>query len=354
VRTPRLADRAGFLSDCLPDLLMTSIGRRDFLKWAAVSGLLASGCHSRPERSLIVYCAHDSLYAAPILEEFSLRKDCAMYVKYDTEASKSLGLVSRLLSEKDQPQCDVFWNNEALGTAALAAADILAELGVPQQVEEDHSRRWVSFGGRLRCVISGRKRSLEEGAVSSFLDQDDLSRCCIAKPMFGTTLTQYCAWAESWGLPTLMKRHQSWVAKGLRVVEGNAQVKDLVAAGACELGFTDTDDLFVGRDSGSELFFEPVRIGGKTICIPNTAAVIRGAARPDLAQQLVAHLSSANVELELSRSPARQIPLGVVDPVTLSDEVRALRSWAEESIDVAALLEIRSEVLQWLRREYSS
>lgn len=327
--------------------------RRGFLAGAVVGGLLG-GCSRRPERSLVVFCAHDSLFAAPILDEFARRHQCSIYVRYDTEASKSLGLVSRLFAERSHPQCDVFWNNELLGTLALDSENLLTELEEPSQVDGDRSKRWVSFGGRLRCVISSGDLCLDESSVIAFLDRDVLSTCSIAKPMFGTTLTQYCCWALAWGLPTLIELHRSWVRKGLRVAEGNAQVKDLVAAGVCDLGFTDSDDLFVARDSGSPLRFEPVRVGGRTICIPNTASVIRGTSRNVLAQQLVSYLGSAEVELRLSRSTSRQIPLGHVDPELLSDDVRALWTAAQDSIDVASLLAIRSEVLDWLRQEYAS
>ena len=39
---------------------------------------------------------------------------------YDSEATKSLGLVNQLKNEKNAPHCDVFWNNELLGTMDLA------------------------------------------------------------------------------------------------------------------------------------------------------------------------------------------------------------------------------------------
>ena len=80
---------------------MATLRRRDFFWGAAVGGLISGGCRSRTERSLIVYCAHDSLYAEPILDNFRRSADCDVYVKYDTEASKSLGFVSRILVERE-------------------------------------------------------------------------------------------------------------------------------------------------------------------------------------------------------------------------------------------------------------
>jgi hypothetical protein len=58
--------------------------------------------------SLVVYCAHDSIYADSILREFERETGISIAVRYDTEATKSLGLVELLLQEKAHPRCDVF------------------------------------------------------------------------------------------------------------------------------------------------------------------------------------------------------------------------------------------------------
>ena len=55
-------------------------------------------------------------------------------------------------------------------------------------------------------------------------------------------------------------------------------VKDLVAEGVCDMGFTDTDDYFEARDDGKPVGAQPVRMeDGATICIPNTVSLIHGA-----------------------------------------------------------------------------
>jgi len=332
------------------------LGRREWL--LASSGLVAaaSSCSVGTDR-LVVYCAHDSQLACPVLERFAGLHGVEVLARYDTEANKSLGLVNRLRTERERPQCDVFWNNELLGTALLGSEGVLMPLSSERSDRLPGSpfpkrRSWVVFGGRLRLVISPRPVDLSESAVMAALERGDLSDVTIAKPMFGTTLTQYCAWGESWGLEELKRRHQSWLRKGIRYVGGNSATKDLVAAGVCSLGFTDSDDFFVAVDAGRSLHAVPVRVSGKTICIPNSAAVIQGSRQPDLARRLVEYLCSPEVELELARSPARQIPLGAVDPQSLPEEVRALRRWADESLELEPLLSMRGRVLEWLRQDY--
>src|SRR5262245_46015925 len=74
---------------------------------------------------LVVYCAHDELYAAEVLREFERQTGISVAVRYDTEATKSLGFVNQLILERDRPRCDVFWNNELLGTLDLAEKQVL-------------------------------------------------------------------------------------------------------------------------------------------------------------------------------------------------------------------------------------
>src|SRR5262249_11172802 len=75
--------------------------------------------------SLVVYCAHDREFAEGILRDFEQQTGIPVNVRYDTEATKSLGLVNMLLQEREQPQCDVFWNNELLGTCELKEEEVL-------------------------------------------------------------------------------------------------------------------------------------------------------------------------------------------------------------------------------------
>ena len=47
--------------------------------------------------------------------------------QYDVEQNKTVGLVNRLIAEKDAPQCDVFWNNEIAHTIRLKRLGLTLE-----------------------------------------------------------------------------------------------------------------------------------------------------------------------------------------------------------------------------------
>src|SRR5258708_32155844 len=74
---------------------------------------------------LVVYCAHDAIYAEKILRDFEKRSRIPVAIRFDTEATKSLGLNELLIRERDPPRCEVFWNNELLGMIDLQERGLL-------------------------------------------------------------------------------------------------------------------------------------------------------------------------------------------------------------------------------------
>ncbi len=346
-------------------------------------------------KSLVVYCAHDSVYADAILKDFENRTGIRVDVRYDTEATKSLGLVNLIVAERQRPRCDVFWNNELLGTVDLQSQGLLEPYQgagwkrLPEKYR-DADGHWVGFAARLRVqIVNTREVSADDEAVQN-LFQFEPASVAVAKPLFGTTLTHYTVLWNEWGPERLKAWHHELRLRGIREVDGNGAVKDLVAQGVCSAGLTDTDDFFVALDEGKPVEMLPVRLvparhrsdgasqseetphpsplpskargegtkpgqepkPAQTICIPNTAAIIKGTKRVEAARKLIDFLASAETELALARSKSRQVPLGPVDEAQLSDEVRRLKEWAADGIDLRSLLPARRETLQWLKSEY--
>ena len=299
---------------------------------------------SGPPR-LTVYCAHDSIYAESILRDFARQTGIPVAARYDTEATKSLGLTELLVREKDAPRCDVFWNNELLGTLDLQEKGILAPYRGPgwQRIPanfKDADGHWTGFAARMRVEISQAQKAAP-------------FELAIAKPLYGTTLTHYAVLWQRQGREKTIAWHRDWRARGVRELRGNAAVKDAVANGACDAGFTDTDDFFQAKDAGQPVTMRPVQLDdGATICIPNTVAIIRGTRRETDARRLVDFLLSAETELALARSKSRQIPLGPVPEEQVPAEVRELLGWAADGVPLANLLPARNECLAWLKAEY--
>jgi iron(III) transport system substrate-binding protein len=327
---------------------------------AAIVGVMAWYMVSAPdEQSLVVYCAHDLQFSEPILKKFEEETGIRVVVVGDTEATKSLGLVQQLIREREQSQCDVFWNNQVLGTVQLERAGLLEPYQGPgyQRIPSEFKHPdglWTGFGARLRVwIVNTQKMAATPEAIEAALAAEDLSRMAIAQPMFGTTLSHYSLlWSQTGG-ETLQAQHRDLVRRGCRVVSGNATVKNLVAEGVCDFGMTDTDDYFVAVDARLPVAQLPIRVAGKTICIPNCVAILRSCDNPEAAQRLVDYLLSERIELELAQSEARQIPLGPVVSSELPEDVRQLSEWAREAADMRDLGQAQEDCLNWLKAEYA-
>ncbi len=349
------------------------VRRLNILILALVGGSLLAAWFviaRRASGSLVVYCTHDLVYAEPVLEEFTRQTGIQVTLVGDTEATKSLGLIERLLREGDQSPCDLFWNNEVLGTIRLQRKGLLAPYTGPASPRipdrfKDREGHWHGFAGRMRVWIArqggglvprGQGQGLgPEGTRSlqpSLMASTDLSRVAIAKPLYGTTFTQYALLWHLHGAGQTQLEHLELVEQGCRFVAGNAMVRDMVAGGSCDLGMTDTDDVFAARDAGHKVDMSPIRIDGKTLCIPNTVALLKSSDRPDEARQLLEYLLSEEVELQLAKT-ARQIPLGHVPAENIPEEVRPLAAWAAESWNVAEAADVADACLEWLKSEYA-
>lgn len=336
-------------------------------KWARVGAaaiaLLACGCPSAREDALVVYCAHDEVFSRQILEDFERTTGIPVAMKFDTEASKSLGLVNQIVREAKAPRCDVFWNNETLGTIDLARRGLLEPYKghgygrIPERYK-DPEGRWCGFAARLRVWIVNTERLAGEALVligeTDEAFGDRIEEFTYAKPLFGTTLTHYCVLAAEIGVDRLKELDSRLREKAVRAAS-NGQTRDLVANGTCAFGWTDTDDYFGAVDSGKPVAMEPVTVGDdRTICIPNSVGIVRGTKRREKAEKLVDYLLSREVELRLARSESRQIPLGGVGEAELPEQVRNLIPAARAGVDLSAAADIREEVLRWLTETYAN
>ncbi len=312
-----------------------------------------------------VYCAHDAIFADAIFDEFTRQTGIKVAITYDTEATKSLSLVDRLKREREHPQCDVFWNNEQVGTMDLAGQDVLATYkgsgyGRIPALYKDADGRWTGFAARMRVwIVNTKAMPPDREKVETFF-KNHPEHCAMANPLYGTTLTQFSILWQLRG-PEHVK---SWRAdlrqRGLREMAGNAPVKDAVAEGVCEVGWTDTDDFFEALDDKKPVAMLPLFVSdGKatgaeskyTTIVPNTVGLIQNCPHQSEAQRLVDFLLSAETELALARSKSRQIPLGPVDSQKIPPEVRELAHSVPQGYDLRKLETPRRECIDWLKSE---
>ena len=261
-------------------------------RWGTLLLLLAgaSACQKRPV--VVVYTSQDQVYAEPILQSFSRSTGIQVRPLYDSEATKTVGLVNRLLSEAQHPRCDLFWNNEELRTRQLAARGIL---------QTENGLRAFGFRKRQLVVNTNLLAPAKWPASLKELTRPEWKgKVSLAYPLFGSTSTHFLALRQRWGVP----QWQAW-CRGLqqnaaRLVDGNSVVVKLVARGEALVGLTDSDDVRAGQRNG-------LPIAGidlpeeEQFWIRNSIGLIRGSPHPANARQLADYLQSAAVVNELIR-----------------------------------------------------
>lgn len=301
---------------------------------------------------LTLYCSHDKSLAEDLIKQFQDETGINVNVVYDTEATKSLGLTQQIIAEKESPICDVFWNNQMLGTEQLKNKNTLQPYksrhfeNIPPQFK-DPDGYYTGFAARMRVYIinKGLMRSTQI-AIDELLASHDYSKIAIANPRYGTTLTDFAARHQYLGDTEFNKWWQEAKSKNIICEGGNSKTMNLVSKGICKLGYTDTDDYFVAIDNNKPVAMLPIKVGGKPIVIPNTVAIIKDCRHPKQAKQFVDFVLSQESQLMLAKSKSRQIPLGKINTQTLPTEIKQLIAWTQNAIDLRTLTQSRVTLLK--------
>ena len=300
--------------------------RTSSVLWAALS--IASCASEKNDRVVTVYVSTDRVFSEPVLREYERRTGVRVNAVYDTEETKSTGLANRLLAEKARPLADVFWSNEPVRTLVLKSRDVLAPYrsksseGIPPALM-DPDGYWTGFSARIRVIAYNTDRVRPEDAPQSVFDLADAKwkgQVAMADPRFGSTSFHVAALYAAAGNERMDDFFRRLQANEVRVVDGNSIVRDMVARGEVMVGLTDTDDVNVAIENGQPVgMVLPDRGGLGVPVMPNMVSLIAKAPHPEEGRKLIDYLLSEEVERELARSEAVQIPLhsGVPGPKNL-------------------------------------
>ena len=282
-------------------------------------------------RSVVVYSSADKEFAELIFHAYEQKTGVKVLALYDTEETKTAGLTSRLLAEKDRPQADVFWSSDTGRAVALVDRGIAAPY-VPREAATIPSRYrsaeglWTGFAARIRVFLYNTTRVAANDAPRSMLDMAKprwKGQFAIANPHFGTTSFQMAALFVKWGDQRAAGFLQSLKSNGAVLAAGNSDVKDRVADGRVAFGVLDEDDAIVAlREKKPVALIIPDQDGPDaigTVLMPNAALLVRGAPHAEEARSFIDFLTSAEAEQILAASDAAQYPLhpGVPGPALL-------------------------------------
>ena len=269
---------------------MTSLSKYLFF-WVLLALLV--GCGSKRD-SLTIYTSQDQVYAEPILRDFEKQSGIKIRAIYDSEAVKTVGLVNRLIFEKNNPQCDLFWNNEELRTRQLATKGVL-----------NTSMRIEAFGTRTRQWVWNTNQISMASIPKDLFTLTNAhwrSKVAIALPLFGSTSTHFQILRQKWGKERWKQWCRGLIANDVITVDGNSVVVQLVGRGEVALGITDSDDIRAGLKN-------QLPIAGKSIVedgfiIRNSIGYIAGSPYQNLSKRLAEYLQSNSVKDSLIEAGA--------------------------------------------------
>lgn len=324
--------------------------------------LVFLGCGKAEPPVVNVYLALDEEFARPTLADFTHATQVVVRSKPDVESTKSVGLAQTIIAERERPRCDLFWNNEILNTIRLEHAGLLRPYNSPHAAAfpaKDRSPQnlWFGLAARARVLIVNTNQVPEERRPKSIRDLTDpqwYERCGIAKPLFGTTATHATCLFAAWG-DEKAKEFFRGVKQNARIMSGNKQVAEAVAAGSLAFGLTDTDDALVEIEKAMPVTIvypdqNADQVG--TLYIPNTVSLMKNSPHAKEAEQLLDYLLSADVEKKLAAGPSAQIPLrnglAASPKVKTPPEIRAM------TVDWSAAADKWDATAEFLNSEFTA
>jgi iron(III) transport system substrate-binding protein len=296
---------------------------------ALVAGLVvfgALGCQP-PGKEVAVYTSVDQPFSEPILKDFERETGIAVRAVFDTEESKSTGVMNRLLAEKDNPQADVYWANEPIRAEFLKLKGVTTSYaspgaeGIPVAFK-DPEHHWTGFSARARVLIIGSRISPTPDSVMAYLEPRFKERAAIANPLFGTTTAYAATLFTLWGGEKTKAFFEAMKANGVRITASNGDSADLVAAGESDFALVDSDDAFNLQKQGKPVsMVVPDQGQGQVgvLLLPNAVLLIKGAPHAANGEKLIDYLLSSETEKKLAFADCAQIPLhsGVATPTHL-------------------------------------
>jgi len=305
-------------------------------------------------KSVVIYVSHDQVFSEPILKDFERDTGIRVRALYDTEETKSAGLMNRLLAEKDNPQADVYWANEPIRADVLRQRDVSMPYRSPRAEGiaaqfRDPKDYWTGFSARTRMLIIDPRLKRKPTSVRAYVDPRFRGKSVIANPLFGTTTAHIAALFTVWGDAKAKAFLQSMRDNGVRITSSNGDSADQVAKGGAQFSLVDGDDVYSRQKQGQPIEGAyPDQESGGLGCfvVPNAVMLIQGAPHPELARKLIDYLLSADTEKKLAYSDAAQIPLHAgVDTPAHVPHIEKLHVMA---VDYAAVAAKMQQIQPWL------
>lgn len=318
--------------------------------------LFLLACTNTSNNEVAVYTSVDQVFSEPVLKEFEKQTGIRVNAVFDTEETKSTGVLNRLIAEKNNSQCDVFWSGDPM------RADVLKQRGITEtyrspaasginEVFIDKDYNWIGFSSRARVLLVNTNLVKPQDIPSSILDLTNekyKGKFTIANPLFGTTSFHIAAIFAALGDEKAKQFMDDLKRNGVVIASSNGDVKKKVATGEVQMGLTDTDDANEAVKEGAPvkaIFLDQNGFGN--LIVPNTISLIKNSQNNENGKKLMDFLLSVETEKMLAESCA-QMPLhkGVAVPAT----VPSLDEIAPMKVDYAAVAQKSEQIKEYLKK----
>jgi len=318
------------------------------------AGVLVCFACRRGAKEVVVYTSVDQPFSEPIFKEFEKRSGIKVLAVYDTEETKSTGVVNRLIAEARQPQADVFLSGDPVRPFLLIKRGLVqpypspAAATVPSRFRAPDGT-WTGSAARARILLVNKQKVSAAEMPKSVRDLAAprwKGQTALANPLFGTTTMHVAALFGAWGEDKGRAFLDDLKTNRARIASSNGEVKRLVTAGEVAFGLCDTDDAAEALHDGAPVeVVYPDQDGVGTLVMP-TAVVLMKGPHPDAGQALVDWLVSAEVDKRMAELAAH-MPLRAEIQVP---GVRSASSFRSMQVDYARLGDEMERIQPWLRQ----
>ncbi|MBI5185207.1 MAG: extracellular solute-binding protein [Nitrospinae bacterium] len=317
--------------------------------------MVFSGCDGRTAGKVVAYVSEDRVFSEPILMDFERDTGIEIKAVYDTEETKSTGVMNRLIAERDNPQADVYWANEPIRAVVLKRKGISESYlspnaaGIPS-VFKDREGYWTGFSARARVLIVSGEGGAPK-SIFAYIDKEWKNKSVIANPLFGTTTSWVSALFSIWGDVKAKDFMEGMKANGAKVAASNGESTALVINKEFVFSLVDSDDAANAIREGKpvkQIYPDQEEGGIGCLVLPNAAVLIKGGPDPENGKKLMDYLLSTETERKLAFANCAQIPLhkGVEMPsgVGNMEKIRVM------NVDYESVMEKMLEIQPYLKK----
>jgi len=319
--------------------------------------VFVTGCGQKDSNEVVVYVSEDQVFSEPILKDFEADTGIRVMAVFDTEETKSTGVMNRLIAEKGNPQADVYWANEPIRAIVLKQKGISEKYYSPNSDDipanfKDPQGYWTGFSARARVLVVNEEEEFP-ASILAYIDEKWRNKGVVANPLFGTTTSWVAALFSIWDEDKTKNFMENMKQNGTSMSTSNGESTMLVANKEFVFSLVDSDDATNAIRDGKpvrQVYPDQEEGGLGCLVLPNAAVLIKGGPNPENGRKFIDYVISSQTERKLAFADCAQIPLheGVETPDDVI-RIEELRSMQVDFETVAKKLqEIQPYLKEWV------